>query len=76
VENGCRAPHWRQLHGDIAYIEIKLKGRDSIYVTASRNGYFLNEVGRFLLLQMFSILSLNCNSYDITSPFDSIRSIL
>jgi hypothetical protein len=42
--NGCRAPIYRQLRGDIGYIEIKLTGYDILYVTASSNGYFINQV--------------------------------
>ena len=46
VDNtGCRAPFWRQLKGDIAYIEIALHdSTDTVYITASTHGYFVNGV--------------------------------
>ena len=46
VDNtGCRAPFWRQLKGDIAYIEAVLHDSpDVVYITASTHGYFVNGV--------------------------------
>ncbi|XP_064646544.1 outer dynein arm-docking complex subunit 2-like isoform X2 [Lineus longissimus] len=40
--NGCRAPPWRQVHGDICYLEIKPLDGDTVFVTASTNGYYEN----------------------------------
>jgi len=46
VDNtGCRAPFWRQLKGDIAYIDVVLHDSpDLICITASTHGYFVNGV--------------------------------
>jgi len=41
--NGCRAPPWRQVHGDIAYMEVKVKEGESFPITASTAGYFVNR---------------------------------
>ncbi|XP_070570659.1 outer dynein arm-docking complex subunit 2-like isoform X2 [Ptychodera flava] len=41
--NGCRAPPWRQVHGDICYLKIKPMDGDSLSVTASTAGIFLNK---------------------------------
>ncbi|KAF6768577.1 hypothetical protein AHF37_12300 [Paragonimus kellicotti] len=44
-DNGCRAPPWRQMYGDIAYYTIKILGTDSeLSVTAATYGWFLNGV--------------------------------
>ena len=42
--NGCRAPSWRQLHGDISYIEVKFLDENPVYITANTQGYFVNKV--------------------------------
>ncbi|WAR11483.1 ARMC4-like protein [Mya arenaria] len=42
-KNGCRAQPWRQLHGDICYIEAKPHDGDLIFVTANTSGYFCNS---------------------------------
>lgn len=44
-QNGCRSPPWRQIHGDISYIEVKPHDEDPFFVTASTTGYFVNKVG-------------------------------
>ncbi|KAJ8320963.1 hypothetical protein KUTeg_002550 [Tegillarca granosa] len=41
--NGCRAPPWRQLHGEISYIEAKPHDGNVLYITASTSGYFMNK---------------------------------
>ncbi|XP_003387718.1 PREDICTED: armadillo repeat-containing protein 4 [Amphimedon queenslandica] len=41
--NGCRAPPWRQVLGDICYLCIQLHDSGQIYVTASTEGYFMNK---------------------------------
>ncbi|XP_013405098.1 armadillo repeat-containing protein 4 isoform X2 [Lingula anatina] len=41
--NGCRAPPWRQVHGDICYLEAKAHDVDPyIYITGSTSGYYIN----------------------------------
>ncbi|XP_061443154.1 outer dynein arm-docking complex subunit 2 isoform X2 [Rhineura floridana] len=40
--NGCRAPPWRQVHGEICYLSIKPCDTDVMYVTCSTAGVFLN----------------------------------
>ncbi|XP_015276897.1 PREDICTED: armadillo repeat-containing protein 4-like, partial [Gekko japonicus] len=40
--NGCRAPPWRQVHGEICYLIIKPCDSDAMYVTCSTAGVFLN----------------------------------
>ncbi|NXA15491.1 ARMC4 protein, partial [Sapayoa aenigma] len=42
--NGCRAPPWRQVHGEICYLVIKPHDTDPLYVTCSTAGVFLNGV--------------------------------
>ena len=39
--NGYRAPPWRQVHGDMAYIVVKPKDSDAITVAANIHGYWL-----------------------------------
>ncbi|XP_074662830.1 outer dynein arm-docking complex subunit 2-like [Tubulanus polymorphus] len=38
--NGCRAPPWRQVYGDICYLEVKPFDTDVLYITPSTNGYY------------------------------------
>ncbi|XP_032093944.1 armadillo repeat-containing protein 4 [Thamnophis elegans] len=40
--NGCRAPPWRQVHGEICYLSIKPRDTDAMFVTCSTAGIFLN----------------------------------
>nr|XP_022323852.1 armadillo repeat-containing protein 4-like isoform X1 [Crassostrea virginica] len=42
-KNGCRAPPQRQLHGDIAYIEVRPFDGNALYITANTSGYYLNK---------------------------------
>ncbi|KAK7500939.1 hypothetical protein BaRGS_00007819 [Batillaria attramentaria] len=43
-KNGCRAQPWRQLHGDICYIEAKPHDvGNPLHVTANTSGYYLNK---------------------------------
>ncbi|NXL29997.1 ARMC4 protein, partial [Glaucidium brasilianum] len=42
--DGCRAPPWRQVHGEICYLVIKPHDTDPLYVTCSTAGVFLNGV--------------------------------
>eukprot|EP00794_Sanderia_malayensis_P017757 gene17757-19530_t len=41
--NGCRAPPWRQVHGDIAYLEVRTKEDERYPITASTAGYYINK---------------------------------
>ncbi|NWX21281.1 ARMC4 protein, partial [Aegotheles bennettii] len=40
--NGCRAPPWRQVHGEICYVVVKPHDTDPLYITCSTAGVFLN----------------------------------
>ncbi|NWW02482.1 ARMC4 protein, partial [Oreocharis arfaki] len=42
--NGCRAPPWRQVRGEICYLVIKPHDTDPLYITCSTAGVFLNGV--------------------------------
>lgn len=44
-KNGCRAQPWRQVHGDICYIEARPHDVDTVlYITAHTSGFYLNKV--------------------------------
>uniref|UniRef100_UPI0037E7FF26 outer dynein arm-docking complex subunit 2 n=1 Tax=Semicossyphus pulcher TaxID=241346 RepID=UPI0037E7FF26 len=40
--NGCLAPPWRQVLGEICYLVIEPCDTESLYITCSTNGVFLN----------------------------------
>ncbi|XP_069504209.1 outer dynein arm-docking complex subunit 2 [Ambystoma mexicanum] len=40
--NGCRAPPWRQVHGEICYLIVKPHDTDVLYITCSTAGVFVN----------------------------------
>ncbi|XP_037693295.1 armadillo repeat-containing protein 4 isoform X1 [Choloepus didactylus] len=40
--NGCRAPPWRQMHGEVCYVTVKPHDADKLCVTCSTEGVFLN----------------------------------
>lgn len=42
-QNGCRAQPWRQLYGDICYLQIKPHDTNIIFVTANTSGYYCNS---------------------------------
>jgi len=42
--NGCRAPPWRQVLGDICYIQVLPFETDPFCITASTEGYYINKV--------------------------------
>lgn len=42
--NGCRAPPWRQINGDITYLIIEPFNQDTLTVTCNRSGIYLNNV--------------------------------
>ncbi|KAM3593279.1 uncharacterized protein V6R79_009296 [Siganus canaliculatus] len=39
--NGCHAPPWRQLHGEICYLEVEPCDCETLYITCSTAGVFL-----------------------------------
>jgi hypothetical protein len=41
--NGCKAPPWRQVFGELSYINVRPLDKDAFVVTATRNGYFCNK---------------------------------
>ncbi|XP_030363327.1 armadillo repeat-containing protein 4 isoform X2 [Strigops habroptila] len=45
--NGCRAPPWRQVHGEICYLVINPHDTDPLCITCSTAGVFLNGEYRF-----------------------------
>lgn len=42
--NGCRAPLWRQVHGEICHLVIEPCDTEELCITCSTTGVFLNEV--------------------------------
>uniref|UniRef100_A0A7N6C1B4 Armadillo repeat containing 4 n=1 Tax=Anabas testudineus TaxID=64144 RepID=A0A7N6C1B4_ANATE len=40
--NGCRAPLWRQVHGEMFYLVIEPYDTEKLYITCSNAGVFLN----------------------------------
>ena len=48
--NGCRAPPWRQVLGDICYIKVVPCDGADFYITASTEGYFVNKVDKKIAL--------------------------
>lgn len=64
--NGCRAPPWRQAHGDICYLQVKPQDGEMFYVTASTEGYYVNGVrllSSFVGLCVTSIYVIRCDVY-------------
>ncbi|KAJ3087424.1 Armadillo repeat-containing protein 4 [Quaeritorhiza haematococci] len=41
--NGCKAPPWRQVYGELCYIVVTPKDREKIIVTACKAGYYVNK---------------------------------
>lgn len=41
--NGYRAPPWRQVYGELCYLEVLPFDGDKFYVTATKKGYFKNR---------------------------------
>ncbi|KFP00065.1 Armadillo repeat-containing protein 4 [Calypte anna] len=66
--NGCRAPPWRQVHGEVCYLVIKPHDTGPLYITCSTAGVFLNGVSMKLAVIMSSILSYCHNTSYKTSP--------
>ncbi|NXM03821.1 ARMC4 protein, partial [Tyrannus savana] len=64
--NGCRAPPWRQVHGDICYLVIKPHDTDPLYITCNTAGVFLNGVKEsFKKLVTFQYIAKPVNFYNI-----------
>ncbi|XP_004693004.1 PREDICTED: armadillo repeat-containing protein 4 [Condylura cristata] len=40
--NGCRAPPWRQIHGEMCYVLVKPHDVETLCITCSSEGVFLN----------------------------------
>uniref|UniRef100_A0A3B4WF26 Outer dynein arm docking complex subunit 2 n=1 Tax=Seriola lalandi dorsalis TaxID=1841481 RepID=A0A3B4WF26_SERLL len=40
--NGCRAPLWRQVHGEICHLVIETCDTEDLYITCSTTGVFVN----------------------------------
>ncbi|KFQ21458.1 Armadillo repeat-containing protein 4, partial [Mesitornis unicolor] len=66
--NGCRAPPWRQVHGEICYLVIKPHDTDPLYITCSTAGVFLNGV-KYRLPKRFLSFLLSCYSFDDVMSF-------
>ena len=60
--NECRAPPWRQVLGDICYIEVTTCEEDHFFVTASTEGYYINKVNILLVVvyYLFTLLFIIC----------------
>ncbi|XP_063062971.1 outer dynein arm-docking complex subunit 2 [Engraulis encrasicolus] len=41
--NGCRSPPWRQVHGEICYLIVEPCDAETLYITCSTAGVFLNK---------------------------------
>ena len=61
-DNGCHAPPWRQVHGDICYLLVKPLDGDELTVTANTAGIYLNKVG---CIKFNPIQSLFLHQYDL-----------
>jgi hypothetical protein len=57
-KNGCRAPPQRQLHGDIAYIEVRPFDGNLLYITANTSGYYVNKVKAFFYSKSYNSSSV------------------
>ncbi|KAI9093067.1 armadillo-type protein [Phlyctochytrium arcticum] len=41
--NGYKAPPWRQVYGELSYIEVQPFDKEKLILTASKKGYFVNK---------------------------------
>ncbi|TPX71413.1 hypothetical protein SpCBS45565_g01050 [Spizellomyces sp. 'palustris'] len=41
--NGYKAPPWRQVYGEICYLEVQPFDREKMIITASKRGYFVSK---------------------------------
>jgi hypothetical protein len=60
LDNGCRSVPWRQVQGDIAYLQIKSCDGDTFYVTASTFGYYVIKVTAYTFPAVFVGFSCVC----------------
>ena len=81
--NGCRAYPVRQMHGDIAYIEVKPHDTDKLSLTANTFGYFVNKVrhlkfsilhGSFIHVRDINIYVVLMNIYIYIHTYNNIYS--
>ncbi|NWI39449.1 ARMC4 protein, partial [Picathartes gymnocephalus] len=67
--NGCRAPPWRQVHGEICYLVVKPHDTDPLYITCSTAGVFLNGVTQaqkgISLLQHCHLVTRGCGQLEL-----------
>ncbi|NWI60490.1 ARMC4 protein, partial [Calyptomena viridis] len=75
--NGCRAPPWRQLHGEICYLVIKPHDTAPLYITCSTAGVFLNGVsnnkGYHAVMNIFILCQRIVNSFFCEQPVTFLR---
>ncbi len=70
--NGCRAPPWRQVLGDLCYIKVTTPEDEQFYVTASTEGYYINKVSTLCTKYMAATLEKSyCNMAFIPSLYTS-----
>ena len=50
--NGCRAPPWRQVLGDIAYIIVNPVDGAQLCITASTEGYYTNKACEYMYMHI------------------------
>ncbi|KAI9001977.1 armadillo-type protein [Gaertneriomyces semiglobifer] len=41
--NGCRSPPWRQVYGELCYLDVQPFDREKFIITAAKRGYFINK---------------------------------
>jgi hypothetical protein len=41
--NGCRSPPWRQIYGELGYLTVRTRDKDTLNITASKKGLFINK---------------------------------
>lgn len=41
--NGFKAPPWRQIYGELSYLNVQCHDKDAFIITASKKGYFINK---------------------------------
>lgn len=70
--NGCRAPPWRQVHGEMCYLVIEPCDTDTLFITCSTAGVFLNGVSQhdiFFIYVFLLLLFIFNNIYFFDFPF-------
>jgi armadillo repeat-containing protein 4 len=41
--NGVKAPPWRQIYGELCYMNVHCHGLETLIITATKKGYFVNK---------------------------------